>query len=169
MLLVGRVVVSLVILGGLLVWWLRSSSKKRALQAVPAVLDALRAGFAQTRSGDESEPVCVVAFQRSFLGMAAIASGVTNRRVLVVKGTDALQSAAYDYDGEHLPAERKDREQRGFFHWKHSPEGYCPTVTSRGPFYGEQWLMPLFVQGFPQQKPGLREFSKRFYFRWFYD
>lgn len=169
MLLVGRLLVSLLILGAIAVWWLRSSSKKQALAAVPSVLDALRAGFTQTRAAGESEPVCVVAFGRSTFGTAAIACGVTDRRVLVAKASAALQSFAYDDAGEHLPAAQKQREQRGFFHWKHAPDGYCPIVTQHGPFRGQEWLMPLFVQGFPNQKPNLREFSRRFYFRWFYD
>jgi hypothetical protein len=61
------------------------------------------------------------------------------------------------------------REKRGFFHWTHGPNGYAPRVHAPSPFTGEEWRMTRFVQGFPQQEPNLKEFSRRFYFRWFYN
>src|SRR4051812_9409483 len=136
-------------------------------------LDALRAAFAQSRSADESEPVCVVAFHHSMRNVAQVTVGVTDRRILVLKGQGTLHSFPYDDAGEHLPEKQKMALQRGFFHWRHGrfhgTTAYCPTVKQHAPFAGEEWRMPPMVPGFADQTANLKEFSRRFYFQWFYD
>lgn len=166
--LIPQIVVILVFLGVVAFFTMRSLKRKTPGSVQPG-LDALRAGFMQSRAPDESDPVCVVAFQYSMMSVAQVTVGVTNRRVLVVKGTGHLHSFAYDHEGEHLPSAQKTKEQRGFFQWSHGPSGYTPTVKHHPPFAGEEWLMVPVVQGFPEQKANLREFASRFYFQWFYD
>ena len=163
-----QIVAMLLFLGVVGFFTVRSLKRKTPSSVQPGV-DALRAGFAQSRSPDESEPVCVVAFHYGMMSVVQVTVGVTDRRVLVVKGTGPTQSFAYDDEGEHLPSAQKTKEQRGFFHWSHGSSGYTPTVKRHPPFEGEEWLMVPVVQGFPEQKANLREFSRRFYFQWFYD
>ena len=156
--------------GFLLLRWMRT---RKPIGPVQPGLDALRTAFAQSRSPDESEPVCVVAFHHSAMNIAQVTVGVTDRRILVKKGDGTVHSFPYDVAGEHLGVKEKTAQQRGFFHWKHGSFGgrtaYCPTVKQHAPFAGEQWRMPPMVPGFAQQTANLKEFSRRFYFQWFYD
>ena len=154
---------------GLVGFFTMRSLKRKMPGSVQPGLDALRSAFMQSRAPDESDPVCVVAFHYSMMSVAQVTVGVTNRRVLVVKATGPLHSFAYDHEGEHLPSAQKTKEHRGFFQWSHGASGYSPTVKNHPPFAGEEWLMVPVVQGFPEQKANLREFSSRFYFQWFYD
>jgi hypothetical protein len=55
MLLIARLVVSSIILGLIAVFALRAASKKKALSSVQPGLDALQAGFVQTRAAGETE------------------------------------------------------------------------------------------------------------------
>ncbi len=168
-------VLGLLILVGLGAFlFVRSTRKPTATGPVQPGLDALRSAFAQSRSPDENEPVCVVAFHHSIRNVAQVTVGVTDRRILVVKGHGTVHSFPYDDEGEHLPVQQKMALQRGFFHWKHGrvtggTTAYCPTVKQHAPFAGEQWRMPPMVQGFPEQTANLKEFSRRFYFQWFYN
>ena len=97
-----------------------------------------------------------------------------NQRVLVVKGTGALHAFRYDEEGEHLPADEKKKQGRGFFEWSHGrfndgSKGYSPTVKNYPPFAGEEWRMYPTLQGYPEQTTSLKVFARRFYFKWFYD
>ncbi len=137
-------------------------------------LDLLRASFAQDRAPNETEPVCVVAFHYSMTSYTQVTVGVTNLRILVVKGPGPMRSFPYDAEGEHLGSTEKTRQQRGFFEWSHGDfkdgsRGYSPTVKRHPPFEGEEWRMYPTLEGFPEQKANLREFSRLFYFQWFYD
>lgn len=165
---VGQIVVILVFLGVVGFFTVRSIKRKTGITTVEPGLQALWAGFNPTRAPDESEPVCVVAFHYSMMSVAQVTVGVTNRRVLVVKGPGPMQAFPYDQEGEHMGQAQKTKEGRGFFRWSHGPKGYTPTVK-QPPFAGEEWLMLPDVQGFPQQRANLREFANRFYFQWFYD
>lgn len=152
----------------------RSSGKAAALGSVRPGVDALRASFLQTRAADEAEPVCVVAFHYSALKVEQVTVGVTDRRILVLKGAGAVQAFAYDREGEFLPSAQKQQQRRGFFTWSHGTfkdgsKGYSPTVKDHPPFRGEEWRMYPTLDGFPEQKANLKEFSRRFYFQWFYD
>jgi hypothetical protein len=166
---VGRALLLAVLVGGGVVFWLRQKARRQAFAAVPRLLEAFAAAFRQGRAHDESEPTCVVAFHRSFLGLVPIVVGVTAHRVVVLKGNGSQQTVPYDHEGEHLPSAQKSSEKRGFFHWMHDQSGYCPRVQQRGSFQGEQWSMPIFVPGYSGQKEGLRAFSRLFYFKWFYE
>lgn len=167
--LVGQILVMLVFVGVVVFFTVRSFKRKAGITSVEPGLHALWAGFNQTRAPDESEPVCVVAFHYSMMSVAQVTVGVTNRRILVVKGPAPMQAFPYDYEGEHMGQAQKTKERRGFFNWSHSPQGYTPTVKQHPPFAGEEWLMLPDVQGFPQQRANLRELANRFYFQWFYD
>jgi hypothetical protein len=154
--------------------FLRSRSKLTELGSCQPGLDVLRAGFAQSRAADETEPVCVVAYHRTALSMEQVTVGVTNQRVLVVKGGGGLHAFPYDDEGEHLPADEKKQQGRGFFEWSHGSfrdgtKGYSPTVKNHPPFAGEEWRMYPTLQGYPEQAASLKVFARRFYFKWFYD
>ena len=166
--LIPQVVVILVFLGVVGFFTMRSL-KRKPVGSVQPGLAALWAGFTQSRAPDESEPVCVVAFHYSMMSAVQVTVGVTNRRVLVVKGVGPVHSFPYDHEGEHLPSTQKKSQQRGFFDWSHGASGYTPTVKGHAPFAGEEWLMVPTIDGFPSQKANLREFANRFYFQWFYD
>jgi hypothetical protein len=152
----------------------RSRAMLEALSSgVQPGLSALREGFTRSRTPGESEPVCVVAFHRTLLNAEQVTIGVTNQRVLVVKGA-GFHAFPYDYAAEHLPAEEKDKLGRGFFHWVHnvtkSGAGwYCPRVKQFPPFSGQEWIMYPTLEAYPEQTAALREFSRLFYFRWFYN
>jgi hypothetical protein len=151
----------------------RSLRKASALGSVQPGLDALHAGFQQTRTPDESEPVCVVAFHYAPLSVAQVTVGVTNRRVLVQKGPGPMHAFPYDDEGEHLPSAEKKQQKRGFFEWSHGPfgdgsKGYSPTVKNFPPFAGQQWRMYPTLAGYPEQTANLKTFANRFYFQWFY-
>ena len=84
-----------------------------------------------------------------------------------------MQAFPYDYEGEHLPSAQKKAQGRGFFDWFHlsfddGSKGYAPKVKAP-PFAGEQWRMYPTNAAYPEQQANLREFSRRFYFQWFYD
>jgi hypothetical protein len=152
----------------------RSLTRAKKLGSVQPGLDTLRASYALSRARDESDPVCVIAYRYSMLSVEQVTVGLTDRRILVVKGTGPLHTFAYDEEGEHLPVAQKNKERRGFFHWSHGAfndgsTGYSPTVKRHPPFEGEEWRMYPTQQGFPDQKANLREFSRRFHFQWFYD
>jgi hypothetical protein len=152
----------------------RSLGRAKKLGSVQPGLDALRAGFMQSRSPDEREPVCVVAYHYSMMSVEQVTVGVTDRRILVVKGTGPMHAFAYDDEGEHLPSSQKKKERRGFFDWSHGDfqdgtRGYSPTVKRHPPFAGEEWRMYPTIEGFQEQKANLREYARRFYFQWFYD
>lgn len=170
---IAQVAILILFLGVVGFFVLRGMSKMKTLGgSVQPGLDALSAGFLQSRSPDESEPVCVVAFHCASTAQQ-VTVGVTNKRILVVKGSAPLLSFPYDEQGEHLPSAQKKAQGRGFFEWSHGTfkdgsTGYSPTVKPP-PFAGEEWRMYPTIQGFPQQTANLREFSNRFYFQWFYD
>ena len=84
-----------------------------------------------------------------------------------------MHAYPYDDEGEHLPVQQKDQQGRGFFHWSHGSfkdgtRGYSPTVKQHAPYVGEEWRMYTQVAGFDAQGGNLKEFSRRFYFQWFY-
>lgn len=166
--LIGQIVVIVLFLGIVAFFTMRSLKRKLPGSVQPG-LAALSRGFQESRTPDESDPVCVVAWHYAMMSVEQVTVGVTNRRVLVVKGAGPLHAFAYDDEGEHLPSAQKTKEGRGFFRWSHGPNGYCPTVNRHPPFAGEEWLMTPHAEGFPQQKANLREFANRFYFQWFYD
>jgi hypothetical protein len=165
---IARVVIIVVVVGGGLMYALRALGRRNVLGAVQPGLDALRAGFLQTRGPNEEEPVCVVGIHHTAFGAEQVTVGVTNHRILVVKGRGRMCAFPYDYEGEHLGVSEKTRQQRGFFNWRHGSSGYSPVVKNHPPFSGESWLLPPRVPAFPQQWQNLREFSNRFYFEWFY-
>lgn len=163
-----QIVGLLVMLGVPALYLLRARAKAKEQGSYQPSLDALEQGFLQTRLSGESTPVCVVAFHRTAMKLKPVVVGVTSHRVLVAKGVDFL-AFPYDDEGEHLPAAQKTQQGRGFFDCSHDDsEGYCPTVK-QAPFTGQVWWMYPALAGFPQQKANLREFSRRFYFQWFYD
>lgn len=167
---IGRVLVLLVVVGGIALFLLRKRGRSAVFSpaAVGAAFQTLRAGFAQTRSPVEAEPVCVVASRASGLGAQLVVVGVTNARVLVVVNGAPMQAFPYDAEGEHFSSNIKKAQKRGFFDWYHDPKiGYCPKVKVP-PFAGETWVMPLSVPAHPHQFAALREFANRFYFEWFY-
>ena len=168
------VVIALFAFGFGFFYFKRSSGRGSALGSVTPGLDALRAGFLQTRAPDEPDPVCVVAFHYSTLKVEQVTIGVTDRRILVIKGAGTMHTFPYDDEGEHLPSAQKQQQRRGFFDWRHGSfgdgtKGYKPIVKDHPPFTGEEWRMYPTLDGFPEQKANLREFSRRFYFQWFYD
>lgn len=164
---IGQIVFGLLFLGVVVFFAVRSFKPRAAISVQPG-LDALRAGFMQTRLPDETEPVCVVAFHYAMMKAVQVTVGATNRRVLVVKGPGPMVAFPYDYEGEHLGHDQKTKEGKGFFFWSHGDMGYTPKVKNHPPFAGEEWLMMPVVQGFPEQTPNLHEFARRFYFQWFY-
>jgi len=168
------VVIALFALGFGFFYFKRSAGKGSAFGSVTPGLDALRAGFLQGRAADEPEPVCVVAFHYSMLKVEQVTIGVTDRRILVIKGAGAMHAFPYDNEGEHLPSSQKQQQRRGFFDWRHGSfgdgtKGYKPIVKDYPPFTGEEWRMYPTLDAFPEQKANLREFSRRFHFQWFYD
>jgi hypothetical protein len=172
---VPQLVVMVLLAGAFALFYVkRSSAKAAGFGSVQPGLDALRASFMQTRAPGEQEPLCVVALHFSMLKAEQVTVGVTDRRILVIKGAGAMHAFPYDSEGEHLPEAQKQQQQRGFFNWKHGTlkdgsNAYCPTVKNHPPFSGEEWRMYPTIEGFPEQKANLKAFSDRFYFRWFYD
>jgi hypothetical protein len=165
---IGRAIVILALVGGIAFYVLRAQGRKSALSSVQPAIAAFRAAFAQTRSPGEHDPICVVALHYTLLGAERVIVGVTNLRVLVLKGQGPMRAFPYDYEGEHLGSTEKKRLGRGFFEWSHGPKGYSPQVKNHPPFAGETWYMTPTVPGFPEQWDNLREFANRFYFQWFY-
>lgn len=171
---VAQLIVLLLFLGVGAFLFLRSRSKMSELGSCQPGLGALRSGFAQSRAAGETEPVCVVAYHRTSLSLEQVTVGVTNQRVLVVKGSGALHAFPYDDEGEHLPADEKKKQGRGFFEWSHGSfkdgsKGYSPVVKNYPPFAGEEWRMYPTLQGYPEQAASLKVFARRFHFKWFYD
>lgn len=165
---IGRVIVIVAALGAIAAYLLRTIGRRNALASVQSGLGALTAGFARTRAPGEHDPICVVAVHYTLFGAEPVVVGVTNLRVLVVKGRGEMSAFPYDDEGEHLPLAEKSRLGRGFFNWRHDDKGYWPKVKP-APFTGQTWFMPPTVPGFPAQLGNLREFADRFYFQWFYD
>jgi hypothetical protein len=152
----------------------RAKRKGASMGNVQSGVDAVRAGFAASRAPDETDPVCVVAYHYGAMSATQVTVGVTNRRVLVVKGGSPMQSFPYDAEGEHLPSKEKTANKRGFFRWSHGTfpdgsKGYSPTVNNYPPFTNEEWRMYPELPGFPEQTANLKEFSRLFYFQWFYN
>jgi len=168
------VVIALFAFGFGFFYFKRAAGKGSLRGSVVPGLDALRAAFMQSRAPEETEPVCVVAFHYSMLKVEQVTIGVTDRRILVIKGAGALHAFPYDAEGEHLPSAQKDQQRRGFFQWRHGSfgdgtKGYMPIVKDHPPFKGEEWRMYPTLDSFPEQKTNLRRFSSLFYFQWFYD
>lgn len=169
-------IIAMVVFLGIVVFFVVRSQKGGAAAALASVqtgVDALRAQFAQTKTEGETDPVIVVAYHYAMMSATQVTVGVTDRRVLVVKGTAPMQSFPYDNEGEHLPSKQKKAEKRGFFDWSHGTfndgsKGYSPTVK-QAPYAGEEWRMYPELPGFPEQTANLKEFSRRFYFQWFYN
>jgi hypothetical protein len=128
------------------------------------LVQALEQQFQKIKESGETEPVAVIGYHKG----RPLIVGVNDRRVLVLKGDGALHQAPYDDEGEHLPAAEKDKQRRGYFDWAHEDgAGYYPRVKA-GPFKGQEFLLPVEVAGYPQQRDNLHEFASRFYFAWFY-
>lgn len=171
--LIPQLVFVALVIGAVVFFTMRAKGKAKAMGSVQPGLDLVRAGFAASRTPDESEPVCVVAFHYAMMSATQVTVGVTSKRILVVKGEGPMQAFAYDAEGEHLPSKQKSEQKRGFFRWSHGSfndgsKGYSPTVNHHPPFTGEEWRMYPTIAGFPEQTANLKEFSRLFYFQWFY-
>ena len=152
--------------GGVIFFLASARAKKIAanMKSPEQLKTALLHGFSSIRLAGESEPVCVAAYHK---GMALMI-GSTNQRVVVVKQDGELRPFGFDPEGEQLGSQEKNQQKRGYFRWRHDKAvGYTPLVVN-GPCSGEEWLMPLQVPGFAEQSAGLREYSSRFNFAWFY-
>lgn len=171
-----QIIMMVVFLGVVVFFVVRSkgmAAKGAAALDFRPSLAALRAGAAANREPGESEPVCVVAYHYSGFSAQPVVVGVTERHIFVVKGTSPMMTFPYDYEGEHYSSKEKTKQRKGFFDWSHGDcddgtKGYSPKVKV-APFAGEEWRMYPTMEGFPEQKDNLREFSDRFYFQWFYD
>ncbi len=77
--------ISMLLVGGVFAasFAMRSKLRATAAQLHDGVMPALRAEVVAGRSADESDPICVIATQRSMLSAKVYYVAVTNRRVVI--------------------------------------------------------------------------------------
>ena len=108
------------------------------IDVMPGV-NALYLASMQTRAPGETDPVCG-GFPSAGFAREQVTIGVTDRRILVIKGAATSAVPLRSRRGNTSPLAQKESQQRGFFRWKHSKAGYCPVVENfplcRGPRVG---------------------------------